>query len=549
MLKRITYFVTIVTLIVWALPFINKAEAATLKANFDSFTYTETAQADGAIKQTPIKVTFKNTSGQTLTYNVDKNVKLYVNNTVTTADAFKTGMLVEFQVSLRNVTAMYGKSGSTSSATPSSSKRIVSGYVTNIDSNGMFIVMKPDIGKEKTFYINKDTTYKKGNAIVDISSMYVGDRVSLTFNGTATTTISEVSITQTGVVIENLYKGTIQKVNAIANTLTVKNEQPFVNWSFSSSSAADLATVQFQNTTPIYYGGKRLSKGQLKQYAGNDVYYVTVKQFSKEIVKKIVVLVNNERTYFEDMVAVDTAYKFLNLKNIGRLYYHDGSILIRNGRLVEPTALRAAGTAFVVADGASRSQYAQVVQISSDSLTSPNLANHTLYFGELSLVDGYLLEIGDAVKLVKNNWRADTGGVFSFSNNTVAVSNEPSGKVQLSPADELLIYEGAYGYFYVKDDYVTAVHLLDATQPIGEEIYAGSLTLVDSIFPSYINIKNVNIWHNGSWLQTGDLINMNIDQATIIRSGKVIDASDLKASDRVVIISNSKINSHIILAD
>lgn len=549
MLKRITYFVTIVTLIVWALPFINKAEAATLKANFDSFTYTETAQADGAIKQTPIKVTFKNTSGQTLTYNVDKNVKLYVNNTVTTADAFKTGMLVEFQVSLRNVTAMYGKSGSTSSATPSSSKRIVSGYVTNIDPNGMFIVMKPDIGKEKTFYINKDTTYKKGNAIVDISSMYVGDRVSLTFNGTATTTISEVSITQTGVVIENLYKGTIQKVNAIANTLTVKNEQPFVNWSFSSSSAADLATVQFQNTTPIYYGGKRLSKGQLKQYAGNDVYYVTVKQFSKEIVKKIVVLVNNERTYFEDMVAVDTAYKFLNLKNIGRLYYHDGSILIRNGRLVEPTALRAAGTAFVVADGASRSQYAQVVQISSDSLTSPNLANHTLYFGELSLVDGYLLEIGDAVKLVKNNWRADTGGVFSFSNNTVAVSNEPSGKVQLSPADELLIYEGAYGYFYVKDDYVTAVHLLDATQPIGEEIYAGSLTLVDSIFPSYINFKNVNIWHNGSWLQTGDLINMNIDQATIIRSGKVIDASDLKASDRVVIISNSKINSHIILAD
>jgi len=428
-------------------------------------------------------------------------------------------------------------------------QRLVNGYVTSIDPNGMYIMVKPDARAETTYYLDNNTTYTKENSTVDISSMYVGDRVKLTLNNVSTSIISEVRIIGTGVIIENLYKGTLNKVNTINNTLTLKNNQPFTNWSFSTNNSKSLSTVSFQNTIPIYYGNTKITKNKLRQYIGSELYYVTVKAFGKETVKKIAVLGNNERTYFENMTSVDTRSKFINLASIGRVYYHGGSILIRNGRLVEPTALTAYGTAFVVTDGVSRNNYAQVVQISNDSFTSPNLASYSLYFGELSYVDGYLAEVKNAVKLENNYWKTASDNVFSYSNSTVAVSNEANGKVNLSPYDDLVIYEGSYGYFYVKDDYIEAVHLLDPSQPMGTELITGSLTSIDATFPSYISAKNVNIWHNGSWLQTGNLLNMKIDQATIIQNGKVIDASKLKPSNRVVIISNSKVNSHFILAD
>lgn len=549
MLKRIVYIVIAVFIFAVATPFYKNVEAVTNNATFDSFTYTETVLKDGTVKKTPVNVTFINTTGKKVTYPIDVNVRLYINQTLTSLDGFKSGMPVLFQRDLSKVTAIYGTSSSGGNTETINNKRSTTGFVTSIDPNGMYIMMKPDVGKETTYYLDKNTTYSKGNSPVDISAMYVGDRVKLTFKNLSTSVISEVSIVNEGVIIENLYKGTLQKVNTVNNTLTVKNNQPFTNWSFLTNNTKDIKTVSFQNTAPIYYGNTKITKNKLSQYIGNAFYYVTVKQFSKEIVKKIVVLANNERTYFEDMTSVDTKYNFINLASAGRIYFHNGSILIRNGRLVEPTALTAYGTAFVVADGLSRNNYAQVVQIMNDSLTSPNLASHSLYFGELSFVDGYLAEVSNVVKLENNYWKTVSDSVFSYSNSTVAVSNEANGKVTLSAYDDLIVYEGSYGYFYVKDDYITAVHLLDPTQPMGTELMTGSLTSVDATFPSYINAKNVNIWNNGTWLQTGDLLNMSIDQATIIKNGKVIDASQLKASDRVVVISNSRVNSHIILAD
>lgn len=427
--------------------------------------------------------------------------------------------------------------------------RTVAGNVTSIDPNGMYITVKPDGKKETIYYINKNTNYIKGSNTTDISSMYVGDRVKLIIQGSSSSTVSEVNIIATGVVVENLYKGTLQKVNTISNNLTIKNQQAFANWSFDTSNSIDLSSASFQNTTPIYYGNKKILKNQLRQYIGSEVYYVTVKQFNKEIIKKIIVLAKNERTYFEKMTAVDTAYKFINLKSTGRMYFHNGTILIRNGRLVEPTALTAYGTAFVVSDGISSSNYAQVVQITNDSLTSPNLAGHELFFGELSLTDDYLIELVDAVKLENNYWKSMSDKVLSFSNSTVAVTNEADGTVSLSPYNDLITYEGSYGYFYVKDGHITAIHLLEDSEPMGTEVFTGSLSYVDATFPAYINVKNANIWHSGNWIQSGDLLNMNIDQATIIKNGKVIKASALRKSDRVVILSDSTIDSYIILVD
>lgn len=52
-----------------------------------------------------------------------------------------------------------------------------------------------------------------------------------------------------------------------------------------------------------------------------------------------------------------------------------------------------------------------------------------------------------------------------------------------------------------------------------------------STYPAVINVKSVSQWQNGRWYEAGEMVNMNIDQATLIKAGKVIQASDLQPSD------------------
>lgn len=545
----------IMLLLVVGLAFNQPAKAAQLvTGTFVDVTFSEYTKPDGTIEQQLSKVTLQNDRGRTVTFNINKNTRLYINNTATTIEGFKMGMEVEAEISLRSVVELRGTStiatepNGPSTGTVSSSKT-TAGVVTSIDPNGLFIMVKPDVGEETTYYINKETNYQKGSSATDISALYVGDRVKLSFKNKNTSVVTKVAISETGTLVENLYKGEIQAVNPNANKLTVKNQHAFVNWQFGSQTTNDLSTMSFTSKVPIYVGNTKVEKGQLKNYIGSEAYYATVKQFGKEVIEKIVVLKNNERTYYEPMLSVDTDYQLLKLKSAGTMYFHNGTILIRNGRLIEPTGLLAYGTAFVIADGAARDHYAQVVQVTSDSFMSPNLAGHELYYGRLSQADGYLIEIDDAMKIESNVFKKTDDTVLSVSNSTKAMVDDGNKTYSVMPDIELYLSEGDYGYFYVKDGHVQALHILDNAKPVAPLMLTGKLQSVKSKYPAVINVKSVSQWQNGRWYEAGEMVDMNIDQATIIKAGKVIQASDLQASDRLVVLSNRFVKAHFILVD
>ncbi|KOS60437.1 hypothetical protein FJQ98_20755 [Lysinibacillus agricola] len=552
-MKKIPYILMILLLTILGFSSSQTAHAAQMvTGTFVDVTFSEYANSNGVIEKKLSKITLQNNSGRQITYNINNNARLYINNTETTIEGFKMGMKVEADISLRSVVELRGTSSSTKeteSPTVAQNTKTLAGVVTSIDPNGLFIMLKPDIGKETAYYINKDTSYQKNSSAVDISALYVGDRVKLNLKNRNTSIVTKIEISETGTLVENLYKGEIQAVNANANKLTVKNQHAFVNWQFGSDSTKALSTMIFSSKVPIYVGNTKIEKGQLKNYIGSEAYYATVKQFGKEVIEKIVVLKNNERTYYEPMLSVDTEYRLLKLKSAGSMYFHDGTILIRNGRLIEPTGLMAYGTAFVISDGAARDHYAQVVQVTSDSFMSPNLAGHDLYYGRLSQADGYLIEIDDAMKIESNVFKKTDRTVLSVSNSTKAMVDDGNKTYSVIPDIELYLSEGDYGYFYVKDGHVQALHILDNAKPVAPLMLAGKLQSVKSTYPAVINVKSVSQWQNGRWYEAGEMVDMNIDQATLIKAGKVIQPSDLKPSDRLVVLSNRFVKAHFILVD
>ena len=208
--------------------------------------------------------------------------------------------------------------------------------------------------------------------------------MKLIFDEYDTNSIASIEVIVQGIKVEALYKGKIQRIEPTTNKLTVKDENQFLDWRWQPTDPYSHNSYTYSTKTPIFVGNEQIKPDRLRYYANNDVYFVTVSQFGKEVIEKMVIKKENERTFYEPMRFVNSASKTIGLRNSGSFRYHDGTILIRNGRLVDDSSLLASGTAFLVTDGRQSSQYANVVHIANDGFQSPNLTDHTLYYGKIS---------------------------------------------------------------------------------------------------------------------------------------------------------------------
>ncbi|MCG7344254.1 hypothetical protein MHZ92_08920 [Sporosarcina sp. ACRSL] len=526
--------------------------SAPVKGTFVSVTY-EDVQLDKDSSEKRLKeVTIKNAQGRTITLTIDKFAHLTVDSRPVKIEAFKLGMEVEADVNLRRVKAMRGKTG-TEPAAISKRDKVITATITQIDRNGKFLTVKRDDGRESTYFITNRTEFFKGTTLRDLSVFYEGDRVKLTLPEYDTNRLETVEIIEQGIKIEGLYKGTILRIDQTNNKLLLKDEKVFENWYWRDRTYKSTSSYTYSTKTPIYVGDEQIRPDRLRYYAGNEVHFVTIKQFGKEVIERMVIQKENERTFNEALASVNTKRKEVGLRQSGIFKYHDGTILIRNGRLVDPIALQAAGTAFIATDGLNKSRFANVIHIANDGLDSPNLVDHQIYFGSISSVsNNYGLTINNAYELKNNGWTAASTASFTFSNDTVAVEDKNNSVLRLIPQMDLKFETGKYGYFYVKDGNVVALHLIEDKRwqyTAAPMVSVGRLESVSATYPAVINVRNVSRWQQMSWKEAGSIFRMDIEQATIIRNGKVITAKELKPNDRLYILHESTVKGRIIFVD
>lgn len=524
-----------------------QTNAATIvKGTFVDVSYENVSLPNGAIDKRIKTITIQNSSGKTTTLNIDKYASLSINSTSTTIDAFKLGMKVEADVNLRKVKALRGFIDVSQENTDAIGKSIA-GTINKIDKKGTFISIRLDNGISKTFYINNETEFYKDTNLVDLSLLYEGDRVKLKIEEHNSNILTSVEVITQGAIIENLYKGTIKQIDPIQNKLIVKDEQVFRDWKWQSQIPVGNSSKTYSTKTPIFVGNKQIEQDQLRYYANDEVYYVTVSQFDKEIIQKIVIKRTNERTYYEPMTSINTTTKKIGLKNIGIVPYHDGSIIIRNGRLVDSYSLQSSGTAFVVTDGTNTSQYANIVHVTNDGFQSPNLAEHDVYYGKISSAGTYNITINNAKKLSNNYWTTAPITSLTMSNDTNVVEDFRRSTISVVPRNEMDERIGQYGYFYVQDNQIVAAHIVGTSTNIAQLVSVGRLE--SSAHGTTLRVQNVSHWYQGIWKEAGKIYSMNVEQATIIKDGKVITIDELEPNDRLFIIHESVVKGRIILVN
>lgn len=521
--------------------------ASTAAGIFVEAVYQNVQLDDGTNEKVLTGIVIQNSQGRKITLNIDSSAKLTIDTLPVTMDAFKSGMKIQAVVNMRRVKELKGQSAEHPGAIDPKD-RVLTGTVNRIDPNGRFLSLKLDSGLSKTYYLNQETEVFKETSLVDLSALYEGDRVKLSFSSYNSNYIRTIDVNTEGIKIEHLYKGTIQQIDPIRRKLVVKQEKVFQDWKWKNTPISHNSYTYSPNTI-IYSGNRLIERDQIRHYQNQEVYFVTVRQFGREIVEKMIIRSSNERTFYEPMSSVNTPGSKITLKDSGPIPYHKGTILIRNGRLVEASSLPFKGTAFIVTDGGLKSEYANIVHITNDGFQSPNLTNHAIYFGQVGHTNGYSLTLKNARILSSNKWIDTMPVSLSFSNTTTAVRDFGTDVLSVIPQqNEIKSQIGKYGYFYVANNQIVGMHLVELNTPVASIISAGRIEEVNSVSKK-IKIRNVSQWKNGAWDQAGNIFSMDIKQTTIIRDGRVISSKDLKAGDRLYFLHESTVKGRLLLAD
>ncbi|ARD48963.1 hypothetical protein [Sporosarcina sp. P33] len=524
---------------------VTRAEASErITGTFVKANYVEVEADKDTVKKELRSVTIKKDSGNTVTCSIDKYTQLSMDTIAVKIDAFKPGMKVEADVAKGYLQTLHGKTD-TAGAVIEPNAKVYSGTVTYLDRNRKGLTITLDDGRTKNVYFQKGTQFLKKGKLTTSSSLYEGDRVKIKFSAYDSNYITMAEILEPGVQVAGLYKGTLHQIDPINRKIIVRDETKFLNWHWYENNLKSTSSYYYSSKTPIYFENKPVPHNQLRKYANLKVYLATVSKNGKEQVERIIIQKNAERTFYEPLKSFNGKTKEISLMDSQRFRYHDGSILIRNGRLVSPEALGAYGTAFVAASGPIKTQYANIIHISNDGLDSPNLSDHSIYFGKISGVLGYQLRLSDVSELTNNVWSSKREVDLNFHNETYAVEDFTADYITFIPQMDMRFKMERYGYFYAADDQIAAVHLVHGKKP-------AAVTLVGrlhKISPATMDVRNVSRWMDGAWADQGAVTGMDIRQTTFIKDGAVIQADELEINDRLFIVAENVLKGRIIIAD
>ncbi|SHK25592.1 hypothetical protein [Tepidibacter formicigenes] len=413
------------------------------------------------------------------------------------------------------------------------------GTVSKIDRNQ--ISLKFATGDEETFFTSPATITIKDGQNVDLSTIYIGDRVKLYFDEINSSIVSKIYIQGDSILIKNLYKGKIGGSNNIEDTITLENVQHFKNGKWEKQK--DIMTIPYNNEVPIYIGGAKVPYKNLKYYKGKTAYMVIKDFFGSDKIEKMVIKNQYEAVFsdkIEDINFYSESFELENKRNIG---FNDGTIIIKSGRIVDKYSLNSESDAYVIADGRNGSLMADIIYVYNEDINNSNIGQSYIYSGKLDEIDEYSITLDDFYLLDKNEWESfdkkkdlyydEDTYIYDLDNNKELTTEE---FYTLDAEDE-----NYYGYIYTDGDRISAIYVQEkmdsllkqrTTNGVVETIYE------DSKIGWTLKLQDAKDWSSRKeeWLPKNTSITVSIDKAVLIKNAKAITTEDIKAGDRLYIV-------------
>lgn len=215
----------------------------------------------------------------------------------------------------------------------------------------------------------------KGGKPVQADEIVPGDWARLLVNqavigpGYIMESVKEIAVEGDGHYISNIIKGKLAGINVIQNKLNVQDAQRLTDAGWANYRQIEQFSLA-GNGIEYYYDGKPVTLSYVKNYlshADANVYIALENNYAGETIKKLTFRSGRDELLKADTVLYTNGGTFSILGNAGTIATDEGTIVRRNGRLVDGSQIVAPDYAVVSLNGADT---AAVVDITPTPATS-----------------------------------------------------------------------------------------------------------------------------------------------------------------------------------
>jgi len=514
-------------------------------------------------------------------YEVTNYAQIIINQEIADIGDLKYGQDVVLDITNGYVTQIKGETFINPGFIPDYSK-MRTGTVVNVNVYGD-VKVKYDDGTYKTINVPDGATVLKGGNVIAAKAMQEGDKVKVYFNDIYSSDASLIEVEGKEQLIQTIYRGYLSDVNLYRNTLTIVEPAVLNNAQWKVQESTYSKTFELDEDIPLYVRGEKITLTDLaKLYKQKPVYLAIRDDYSTERVMQVSVAIGGERFSIDRVETVDKVIENFELKdNNSNVVYNEGTIFLKNSRLVDPTSLDEKDDVIVVSDFYKGQNSANIVRITSDV----EEIFDNIYIGAIENVYGYSFNLRNHATLSGNEWgdvQESTSGMFyHFNDLNIVDITDKTNFLQLpsynfyhggysrlenkKPSGSGLDYYRYYTFFVTDDDRkVIGMNIrkyglldgqnIDQTKTKESDIkreldkrLAGIVLTRGSIVGFNDTFQRINITDSHDWAEVDGRWNANkadsaveYRDAIIIKNGQRIEREDLLAGDYVYVVRDDE---------
>lgn len=306
--------------------------------------------------------------------------------------------------------------------------RFRAGDVLFIDKNTIEIKAK---GKREKFKINPDETeVTKEGERGKLFQIKAGDKVLLTFDDIYSNEVSEIRVEDEERHIEGVFRGKIDLVDDRNKEVLIKDTYIYDEgkWKPYEEDRVKLKWIMGH----IYEGGQEIQPSKLKKRIGEEVYIAFDGSYGTLNISKLLLKSGPSLGYNDKVKDVEYGTGKMVVDN-NPLYFHPGTIVVKDNRLVDVLNIDASQDVFVYADLKNGKKTASFVSIEGTGILDDRIDGTRIlvYRGKVEDIYDYGIKIGklsyrmDHLLLHDNRWKEiDKPLKFTITDDTLIYDSE-----------------------------------------------------------------------------------------------------------------------------
>lgn len=436
-------------------------------------------------------------------------------------------------------------------------------------------------GQRAQYMVTSATQIIRDGIMTTMRALKEGDQVKLYFNDIYSNKVDRIEVEGIERLISQVYKGKIEDVNATSGTMTLSDPYVLKNTGWAASDQY-MIDIPYSEKTMIYNNSNQVRPKDFgKLYKDKTAYVVVEENYGTETAVKVTVQNGGELLTYDSIDKIDNTLASMELYNKENYKFNAGTIVVKDGRLIDPGRIRRFDSAYVIGDYYMGNKTANVVKL----VTRAESIFDNMYVGALYQVDTNSMIFKNYTKMSGNQWgtvEPNASRRFYYTTDTGIVNSTVTPAVSIKPADffhkgfseeenkdknnQGLKYERYYGLFVTDGkDVIYAINLRqkglvkdqnidDSTTDetaikgyLNDTLKATSLTrgTVEAVDTKWtrIQLTNSNDWSStlSTWNANAVDTYVKYDNTLILKNNKVIQPSDIKQGDSLYVLRNKEL--------